>query len=102
MYRLKIRNTVSRQREVCNGQPLQCHVAFYPDVVQIEDSTGSRISLSYSNIKWSAMSANLFLIYTKAKWIYFFPKAAFTNGQPEYFHPFIASRGVKVKGGNKQ
>lgn len=97
MYRLQIKASVKRLYELGSGQLLQCRMAFYPDVVQIDDSNGTHVSLPYSSIRWSTMTANLFLMYTKAWSIYYLPKAAFIKGQPEYFPSFLVSRGVKVK-----
>ena len=97
LYRLQIKTTVRRQLELGSGQPLQCRMVFYPDVVHIDDSNGTHVSLPYGNVQWSTTTKNLFLFRTKARLLYFFPKAAFIKGQPEYFLSFLVSRGVKVK-----
>lgn len=97
LYRLQIKTTIKRQLELGSGQPLQCRMAFYPDVVHIDDSNGTHVSLPYGNIQWSTMTTNLFLMRTRARLLYYFPKTAFTKGQPEYFFSFLVSRGVKVK-----
>ena len=97
LYCLQVKVHIKRLYEQGSGHPLQCRMAFYPDVVHFDDSNGTHLSLPYGNIQWSTMTANLFLMRTKAWLIYPFPKAAFTKGQPEYFLSFLASRGVKVK-----
>lgn len=99
---VNIKRAEKQYQELSGGMIMQTRKELYHDGFVQVTNHGGKLTIPYSSIKCCYQTKNMFLLQSKAKMYYYFPKAAFVKGNPIYFIPFIASRGVKVKGGNKQ
>lgn len=96
LLRYRCSDILKKNREIC-GSAVVVHTIVTQDYIQISNSTGATLQITYANIKFAVQSRRLIVLRSQANQSFIFRTDAFTTGNAQEFLWFLHQKGIRIK-----